>query len=136
MDKKLICIGGGMGPMSGVELHRLIIENTSTNGIDQDHLEVHHYSRAHDISNRPDFILNNRGENPALGMLRTIEASVAAAQKVNREIVLGIPCATFHAPIIFNSLSALINQHQLAIEVLNMISETNQFVRSNYPEIG
>ena len=40
MKEKIIIIGGGVGPMAGVELHKKIIENTKTSGKDQDHLQV------------------------------------------------------------------------------------------------
>ena len=40
MDEKLIIIGGGVGPMAGVELHKKIIENTKTSGKDQEHLQL------------------------------------------------------------------------------------------------
>jgi hypothetical protein len=57
MSEKLICIGGGVGPMAGVELQRRIIQNTDSGGTDQGHIEVHHFSRAHDIADRTRFLL-------------------------------------------------------------------------------
>ena len=47
--EKIIVIGGGVGPMAGVALHGKIIENTLTDGTDQSHLEVFHFSRSPSI---------------------------------------------------------------------------------------
>ena len=135
MKRKLICIGGGMGPMAGVELHRLIIANTPTNGLDQEHIEVHHFSRAHDISDRPLFLLEGIGENPAHGMLRTILAAKSAASAVNLEMIIGIPCITFHANPIFDKLLELLKQHKIKDTVLNMITITVNAIGKDYSNI-
>jgi len=73
---KYICIGGGVGPMAGVYLHKSIIDNTVTNGTDQDHLEIHHFSRSHDINDRTEYLLGKVKENPAEGMFRMVSTAV------------------------------------------------------------
>ncbi|MCD4795527.1 MAG: amino acid racemase [Bacteroidales bacterium] len=135
MKEKLICIGGGVGPMAGVELHRKIIENTETNGTDQDHLEVHHFSRSHDIGDRTRYLLNEISENPAEGMLRTATVIDKAAQAVNKQPILGIPCNTFHAPEIFNSFLELLKKNNIHAKVLNMITETGKFIKQLFPNV-
>ena len=70
--EKIIIIGGGVGPLAGVDLHNKIINNTITNGTNQGHLEVHHLSCSNDITDRTEFLLRNSIENPAEGMFRLI----------------------------------------------------------------
>lgn len=134
MDK-LIAIGGGVGPMAGVQLHKQIIENTKTDGSDQDHLEVHHLSRSQDIAFRTRFLLGVTNENPANGMFRTVKAIVKAADEVGKKAVVGVPCNTFHAPKIFGELLRLIDESGLDVEVVNMIEKTDAHLRRNYSEI-
>ena len=138
-SSKIIGIGGGVGPMAGVKLQEKIIENTLTGGTDQDHFEVYHFSRSHDIPDRTRYLLGEVDENPAEGMTRTAVAMAAAAAVFNKKIVLGIPCNTFHAPQIFQRFKLLLQQKSLGITVLNMIVETGDFIKSMLPgvrEIG
>ncbi len=134
MKEKLICIGGGVGPMAGVNLHRKIIENTETNGTDQDHLEVHHFSRSHDIGDRTEFLLGIIEENPAYGMFRTVKVMIEAAKVVNKLPVIGIPCNTFHSPKIFNLFTELLNRNAVDAHVLNMTLETGKFIQNKFPD--
>ncbi len=132
--EKIIGIGGGVGPMAGVKLHEKIIENTLTGGTDQDHLEVYHFSRSHDIPDRTEYLLREIDVNPAGGMFRTALAMVNAANTFGKKIVFGVPCNTFHAPEIFNQFIKLLNREDVNIQVLNMIKETGDFIRSSLPE--
>jgi aspartate racemase len=133
-NAKLITIGGGVGPMAGVELHKKIIENTLTNGTDQDHLEVHHFSRSHDIADRTDYLLNKVNQNPAEGMFRSMQIAVQAAQIAGREVVAGIPCNTFHAPLIFQHFMRLIQEHDVTIKMLHMLEEVVGLVSQILPQ--
>lgn len=135
MKDKLICIGGGVGPMAGVKLHELIIENTKTDGTDQDHLEVHHLSRSHDIGDRTKYLLGEISENPAEGMFRTAQAAVRAAEEVSKRVVFGVPCNTFHAPKIFNYFLELIEKNNLNIQVINMIEEIGNYMKQEFPSV-
>ncbi len=132
---KYICIGGGVGPMAGVYLHKSIIDNTITNGTDQDHLEVHHFSRSHDINDRTEYLLGKVKENPAKGMFRTVLTAVRNCNDNTNSPVFGIPCNTFHAPKIFNHFLELLEQNNIKIQVLNMISETGNYIKKNYPKV-
>jgi aspartate racemase len=134
MKENLICIGGGVGPMAGVELHKKIIENTKTNGTDQDHFPVYHLSRSHDIGDRTEYLLRIIKENPAYGMYRTAEIILKAAEFVNKRPVIGVPCNTFHSPEIFELFKQLIRENNLPITVLNMIEETALFIKEQFPD--
>jgi len=65
--EKVIIIGGGVGPLAGVELHNKIIEYTLTDGTDQSHLKVYHLSCPSFIPDRTEFLLGNINTNPAQG---------------------------------------------------------------------
>jgi aspartate racemase len=132
---KYICIGGGVGPMAGVYLHKSIIDNTLTNGTDQDHIEVHHFSRSHDINDRTEYLLGRVKENPAKGMFRTVQTAVGNCDSDTNFPVFGVPCNTFHAPKIFNYFLELLDQNNIKIQVLNMISETGNYINKNYPKV-
>lgn len=131
MKEKIIVIGGGVGPMAGVELHKRIIENTLTDGTDQSHFGVIHLSRSHDVPDRTGFLLHGKGENPAFGMLRTMQM---AKSLEGNEIVAGIPCNTFHAPVIWNKFLELLGKNGMKINVLHMLSETASFIHEIAPK--
>ena len=135
MDEKAIVIGGGVGPMAGVALHALIIENTLTDGKDQGHLEVHHFSRSSDLPDRTAFLLGSEGVNPAEGMARTLRCAWAALSACGKEGVGAVPCNTFHAPEIFGPFLRILKDEGIRIPVLHMLDETARFIDEAYPGI-
>ncbi len=134
-NEKVIIIGGGVGPQAGTLLHNYIIENTVTNGTDQDHLDVYHFSRSSDIPDRTDSLKNGTAENPARGMYNTFQIAASAILIANRCAVGGIPCNTFHAPEIFDKFKKMMDSIKSEIKILNMIEETVQTVLQNYPDV-
>jgi len=135
MPNKIIGIGGGIGPMAGVELHKRIIENTNSYGTDQGHLAVCHLSFSQLIPDRTKFLLGEISQNPAEGMLLVAKALAEVAKTTNKQIVMGIPCNTFHAPKIFDHFLELLEQNNLRIAVLNMLKETGKFIGSTFPNV-
>jgi len=135
MSDKVIGIGGGVGPEAGIELQKQIIQNTNAGGTDQGHIDVYHISRASDIVDRTEFLLNNAKENPAEGMYRTAQTLHSAASIADKELVMGIPCNTFHTPKIFNRFLELLELNGLNITVVNMLQETGEFIKKSYPNI-
>jgi len=134
-NERVIIIGGGVGPQAGTLLHNYIIENTLTNGTDQDHLDIYHFSRSSDIPDRTDSLKNGTSENPARGMYNTFQIAASAILTANRSAVGGIPCNTFHAPEIFNKFKKMTEGIKSEIKILNMIEETVQTVLHNYPDV-
>lgn len=131
--EKVIGIGGGVGPMAGVDLHKQIIENTKAS-TDQEHFEIYHISRSPDINDRTRYLLEEGLRNPAEGMFRTLKAVASAVKAIdNKQIVFGVPCNTFHASPIFNRFIELAKQEP-DIQVVNMINETGKFIREHYPD--
>jgi len=133
----VIVIGGGVGPMAGVALHAMIIQNTLTDGTDQSHLCVHHYSCSELVPDRTDYLLGlapptggtsgrarefSSASDPALGMARVFEAAARALD--GRLAVGGVPCNTFHAPAIFDRFLARLEESHSGIRIVNMLTES------------
>ncbi len=136
MEKeKIIIIGGGVGPAAGTLLHNYIIENTLTNGTDQDHLDVYHFSRSRDIPDRTKALKNGTGLLPAEGMYRTFKIAADALESSLRTAVGGVPCNTFHAPEIFNKFRELTDEFSERIKLIDMVEETKTTILERYRDI-
>lgn len=135
MSEKIIGIGGGVGPEASTRLQAKINQQVESGGTDQGNPEIHHFSRPHDIPDRTDFLLGKIETNPAKGMLRTAKMLEATADIAGKKAVMGIPCNTFHAPSIFEEFLSLLKEHNVKIEVLNMLQETADFIETNFPDV-
>ncbi len=135
MDEKVIVIGGGVGPLAGVKLHEHVINNTLTDGTDQDHIDVYHLSRSSAIQDRTKALFNGTPQIPAQGMFTTLKIADTALKEAGKSGVAGIPCNTFHAPEIFTVFSNLVEQAGLSIQLLHMIDETILFIKERYGSI-
>ena len=133
--RKIVIIGGGVGPMAGVKLHEHIIAGTKTNGTDQDHLEVVHLSRSPDIMDRTEALRANCPEVPAQGMLRTFQMAAAAIAGSGLEAVGGIPCNTFHSPSIFGRFATLLKEANSPIKIINMLDALVGAVTFQLPKV-
>jgi aspartate racemase len=131
----LLLIGGGVGPMAGVVLHRRVIENTRTDGTDQDHLEVLHLSRSPLVGDRTDFLAGKAVVDPVAGMLQVFRSAALILRAENRNGVAGIPCNTFHAPAIFQPFLSSLHEEEVPVRVLSMLEETAEFVRTRHPGV-
>lgn len=132
-SKPLVLIGGGVGPMAGVVLHRKIIENTETDGTDQDHLEVLHFSRSPLVGDRTEFLAGKPVIDPVAGMRQVFRSAALILRAERRAAIAGIPCNTFHAPRIFQPFLKSLEEENLPVRVLSMLEETVAFVRTRYP---
>ncbi len=133
--EKMIVIGGGIGPMAGVALQQKVIEETLTDGSDQDHLELIHLSRSPIIGDRSDFLAGKEVADPIGGMLRVLRMAAAGLETEGREAVAGIPCNTFHSPAIFDPFAERLSSELPSIRLLNMIEETVESLTYRLPEI-
>ena len=134
-NERVIIIGGGVGPQAGTLLHNYIIENTLTDGTDQDHLDVYHFSRSSDIPDRTDSLENGTVEKPAIGMYKTFKIAAAAINLTQKHAVGGIPCNTFHAPEIFNKFKKMMKEFEPEIIIVNMIEETIKEILRSHPSV-
>lgn len=121
---KIIVIGGGVGPMAGVDLHRRIIERTRTNGTDQDHLSVLHASFPALVPDRTEALMEGQPELPALAMARILLAAEQSCRSMGAAAVAGIPCNTFHAAPVWDRFTAELTRQGSRLELLHMIDET------------
>lgn len=131
---KVIGIGGGVGPMAGVKLHELIIQQTKNDGSDQGHLPVIHVSIPSLIPDRTQYLFGKVKEDPARAMfqvMRMIEKA-AKAKGVDR-VVAGIPCNTFHAPKIWDHFIQMLKDEDVDMQVIHMLDETADLIHAFLP---
>lgn len=137
MDRnKLIIIGGGVGPLAGLHLHRLIIENTPGAVTDQDHLRILHCCLPDLVPDRTEALFQGTPELPALGMARIINAALKAAEELHCRSVIGIPCNTFHAPSIWDAFLDTLGDGGGRFTVINMVEETAREISIRFPRKG
>lgn len=109
---------GGMGPLAGVELHRLIIDATPAKK-DQDHLEVVLYTNPK-IPDRTTSLQEDGGESFAT----VAQTSVRRMQSMNLDII-AMACMTAHSRIRHI-------QSGTDVPLLNGISLVQQVLRTHY----
>jgi len=133
-QEAVIIIGGGVGPMAGLALHQKIIENTLSDGSDQSHICVHHYSCPALVPDRTAWLIRNDelAGDPAIGMANIFGNAAKALGE--RQAVAGIPCNTFHAAPIFDRFTSLINKNCNNIRIINMLHETMAVIKSGFKE--
>ncbi|KAK8812225.1 hypothetical protein WA158_007459 [Blastocystis sp. Blastoise] len=134
LPNKLIGILGGLGPAAGIALHQRIIANTKAHK-DQEHLPVIHCSFSNEISDRSAYILGKSNINPAYEAFNIMKVLAHASDYPDNELFVGIPCATFHSPIIFDPFMSMCSHTYPSIHVLNMIQLTAQYISNTYPFI-
>lgn len=132
--EKIVVIGGGVGPAAGALLHNYVIQNTLTDGTDQDHLEVHHYSRSSAIGDRTAYLSGDDVPSPPGGMAQTMKIASLAAKAARKDAVAGVPCNTFHAPVIWNEFMALLEAGYVDnIKMIHMLDETLRYIQAVAP---
>lgn len=128
--KKSIGIVGGVGLYAGLDLNTKILNNTFTNGTDQDHLEVYLLTCPALIEDRTSYLLNHALENPSEGIFKVIQK----LEKLGANYI-GIPCNTSHAPAILNPLLTRIKQASLPVMLLHIVEETGKSINYLYPNL-
>ncbi len=115
MEKKILGILGGLGPMSSVYFYEMITSHTHAE-CDQQHINILLSSRA-DTPDRTDFILGSSENNPLPSMKREVARLSAAGAEL-----IAIPCNTAHY---FYSGVA----ESSPVPVLNIIEEAVAFCK-------
>ena len=122
MDKKVIGIIGGMGPLATADLFKKIITNTKVLK-DQDHIRVLIDNNT-EIPDRTAAILNN-GENP----IPQLTKSAKLLENMGADFLI-MPCNTAH--YFYPAVSSSVN-----IPVLNMLEITcDSLVRKGIKKVG
>ena len=126
------CIGiiGGMGPHAGLDLHMKILNQTKAS-LDQDHFDIVHVAIASRIPDRTGFLLEEKGGNPAQGIFEAVKRLRMAGATV-----LGMPCNTAHAPVIFEALERKVAEHRVPVTLLNMPQEVARSLKGKYDRVG
>ena len=128
---KTILIGGGVGPMAGVDLHRRIIAQTNTNGTDQDHLRVLHASFSDLIPDRTESLANRTASETGKAMAGILLACETAARSFGGSCVAGVPCNTFHAQPIWDACVDMLDRSGSDMELVSMIEVTADYLRES-----
>lgn len=125
----MLGIIGGMGPQAGNHLFERILKNTPAKK-DQDHLPVVLWSTPHLITDRTMFLQGKAKTNPAL-----MVANIATQLYKFGVQVIGIPCNTFHAPLIWNVLQQKLQaQTKDTLRLINMVQLTVDVIVDLNPE--
>ncbi len=131
-----LIIGGGVGPMAGVELHRKIIEQTFATG-DADHLDVLHVSSGRTIGDRTAYLLEEGRENPGSNMAAAVSLGLCGLVDGNGRLsapaVVGVPCNTFHAPVIYEQFALELRQFGPGLQLVHMLEESIGLIRQRTP---
>ena len=116
----MIGIVGGIGPLAGADMYKQIVANTIVRA-DQDHLPVMLASLPGEIVDRMPFLLEGKGENPAMGIAKVIQMLENAGAEI-----IAIACNTAHSPAIYEPLLQLLKVQGSTAEILNLIDTTIQ----------
>ncbi len=118
--KKTIGIVGGMGPHSGADLFREVLNSEQANS-DQDYCSSILMSFPSEITDRTEYIMDPTNVNPAEAIVEVI----CKLELVGAEVI-GIACNTAHSPLIWYKIQELLTMHQFDITLVNMIEEVSQ----------
>ena len=122
-DQRTIGIIGGMGPYAGLDLARKICDETIASS-DQEHVPVALLSYPQWISDRTDYMLHGKGNDPA-----PVIFSIALELEKLGAVAAGIPCNSAHASPIFNRVLELLNTSGATLKVLHMIDEVIHHIK-------
>ncbi len=126
----LIVICGGMGPAAGLDLHRLLNQNTKAK-VDQDHFNIMHLSFPSQLTGRSEFLYNQETyENPGIQLAAIMNTYHPIFKKYGK-IIVCVPCNTFHAPTIYDAFINEIESSSQEFVILNMIKETADFLKDH-----
>jgi aspartate racemase len=138
---KTIGIVGGVGPYAGLDLAKKIFDNTEAQH-DQEHLDVLLVNCPRLINDRTAYILAVRDEkiatdpatdpaNPGRGIVACIQKLAAAGAEV-----VGVPCHTAHAPLIFDVVEREVAAQLPGIRLLHLVRATIAAVCACLPQGG
>ena len=134
-DESVLVIVGGMGPMAGIECSKYVLENTTTNGTDQDNLNSLIISYPRSIGNRVDYVLGKSCKNPGESVLDFLQSQLECIVRTYKRVVIGVACITFHCPSVFSVFQQGVKSRFPEVELVSIISATVEFVRTLYPHL-
>lgn len=127
MTSKTIGVVGGAGPYAGLDLVQKIFDNTIA-AKDQEHLPVAMLSYPGEIPDRSAYLLGKSDANPGFALahiVRQLESLGAS--------VVGIPCHTAHASLIFDVMKQELAREGSRAQILHIAKQTSLFVMKHLP---
>lgn len=119
----MIGIIGGVGPYAGVNLVSKILDNTLAHS-DQEHLPLLLLSIPGQISDRTEFLEGSTAINPGIELARLTRLAIDCGASV-----IGIPCNTAHASVIFSHVVQSVADSGSSVCLINMIEEVIRFLQ-------
>jgi len=123
MTAKMIGVVGGVGSYAGIDLIRKIYDHTDA-ASDQEHLPVSLLSVPHSIVDRTDFILGKTTVNPGIAIAEVISKLTAMGAEV-----IGIPCNTAHASMIYDVIAA---NTVSSCKLIHMVGEVADYLKNSH----
>jgi aspartate racemase len=123
----VIGIVGGMGPHSGLELYKEILDNIKADK-DQDYLSIVLASYSKHIPDRTDYLQGNCLLNPADNIIEIIKNLHMVGAKT-----IAMACNTVYSPKIYKEI--LNGTSHLNVRILNMPYEVALYIKKNYPMV-
>jgi aspartate racemase len=122
----MIGIVGGIGSYAGIDLIRKIYDFSEVS-CDQDHLPVSMLSAPHKVVDRTQFLLGNISVNPGRAIGKIIQTLSS-----NGASIIGIPCNTAHAELIFNLIKQNTPQ---GCKIIHLVEEVARYIQFHYPKL-
>jgi aspartate racemase len=123
---RMIGIVGGVGTFAGIDLYRKIYHHTDAR-TDQEHPPVALLSVPHKVADRTRFLQGEVEENPGIAIAGIINSLASIGAEV-----IGIPCNTAHAPVIFHEIQKRIPEN---VQLLHLIEEVGRFLSTQHPAV-
>ncbi len=126
MEKGIIGIVGGMGPLAGISLSESIIRHTVARK-DQDHLPQILFSIPSEITDRTGYLTGKIKTNPGYRIARILSDMESSGVRI-----AAIACNSAHAPPIFDLIVSELEQRKSKIRLLHIIEEVGSFISGHF----
>lgn len=127
-----LIIGGGVGPMAGVLLHEHMIREKHGVQSDRDHVDTWHISAVKNMPDRTSFLLGRESINPGKIMAENVRDIGRILKEKGRSWVVAVPCATFHAPQIYNAFTNTLQEEMGCESIFNLIKVVEIKIKTSH----
>ena len=128
-ERNAIGVLGGLGPYAGLDLVRALFDETEA-GSDQEHLPVTLISYPGRFLDRSTWIADPEfAPSPVPAMVEVLRRLHLAGCSV-----VGIPCNTAHAPVLFDRLREAMEIEGRQIQILHIVDAIVEMIRQRAPE--
>lgn len=128
-EKNAIGVLGGLGPYAGLDLVRTLFDETIA-ASDQEHLPVTLISYPGRFPDRSAWIADPEfAPNPVPAMIEVLRRLHLSGCSV-----VGVPCNTAHAPILFDMLRAAMEIEGRKLKILHIVDAIVDMVKARAPD--